>query len=185
MRQDRKRRKKWQGRKLMSVFLKKRASAKLSSLSEKGIRWLPAESFHINDCWSLNSRSFLMLFKDVWNRSWNGYFLRISQRCMLKLIKSPLLHGIKGFVIPTKSFVKIGKTKIFCYNNKMFSSISKRLVAATKKKIFVFPTFVAVTKPFFSVWLRKPPLKLNGNEKRGSQPVAQCLWPSIWFSKYI
>ena len=35
------------------------------------------------------------------------------------------VHGIKGFVIPTKSFVKIGTTKIFCYNNKMFSSINK------------------------------------------------------------
>ena len=35
------------------------------------------------------------------------------------------LHGIKGFVIPTKSFVKIGLTKIFGYNNKMFSSINK------------------------------------------------------------
>jgi len=34
-------------------------------------------------------------------------------------------HGIKGFVIPTKSFVKIGITKLFCYNNKMFSSINK------------------------------------------------------------
>jgi len=31
----------------------------------------------------------------------------------------------KGFVIPTKSFVKIGVTKIFCYDNKMFSSINK------------------------------------------------------------
>jgi len=30
-----------------------------------------------------------------------------------------------GFVIPTKSFVKIGITKIFCYNNKMLSSINK------------------------------------------------------------
>jgi len=33
-------------------------------------------------------------------------------------------HGMKGFVIPTKSFVKIGLTKIFCYN-KMFSSMNK------------------------------------------------------------
>jgi len=33
-------------------------------------------------------------------------------------------HGIKGFVIPTKSCVKIGTAKIFCYN-KMFSSINK------------------------------------------------------------
>jgi len=31
----------------------------------------------------------------------------------------------KSFVIPTKSFFKIGITKIFCYNNKMFSSINK------------------------------------------------------------
>jgi len=36
-----------------------------------------------------------------------------------------LEHGIKGFAIPTKSFVKIGITKMFCYNNKMFSSIKK------------------------------------------------------------
>jgi len=34
-------------------------------------------------------------------------------------------HGIKGFVIPTKSLVKIGITKIFCYNSKMLSSINK------------------------------------------------------------
>jgi len=34
-------------------------------------------------------------------------------------------HVIKGFVIPTKSFVKIGITKISCYNNKMFSYINK------------------------------------------------------------
>jgi len=31
---------------------------------------------------------------------------------------------IKGFVIPTKSFVKIGITKTFSYNQ-MFSSINK------------------------------------------------------------
>jgi len=33
-------------------------------------------------------------------------------------------HGKQGFVIPTKSFVKIGIIKIFCYNNKMFGSIN-------------------------------------------------------------
>jgi len=43
-----------------------------------------------------------------------------------------ILHGIKGFVTPTKSFVKIGIAKIFCYNNKIFSSINKTLVAAAK-----------------------------------------------------
>jgi len=31
----------------------------------------------------------------------------------------------KGCVIPTKSFVKIGIAKIFCYNNKMFGSMNK------------------------------------------------------------
>jgi len=67
-------------------------------------------------------------------------------------------HGIKGFVILTKSFVKIGITKIFYYNNKMFSSINKTFGCCSKnfgrsnqKKIFVVPNFVAVTKPFFSV----------------------------------
>jgi len=42
------------------------------------------------------------------------------------------LHGIKGFVIPTKSFVKIGITKIFCYNYKMFSSINKTFGCCSK-----------------------------------------------------
>jgi len=58
-------------------------------------------------------------------------------------------HGIKGFLIPTKSFVKIGIPKIFCYNNKMFGCCSK-IFGCTNKK-FVVPNFVAVTKPFFSV----------------------------------
>ena len=61
----------------------------------------------------------------------------------------------KGFVIPTNLFVKIRITKIFCYNNRMFGSINKRLVAAAKffvaatKILFVVPNFVAVAKPFF------------------------------------
>jgi len=42
------------------------------------------------------------------------------------------LHGIKGFVTPTKSFVKIGITKIFCYNKKMFSSINKTFGCCSK-----------------------------------------------------
>jgi len=67
------------------------------------------------------------------------------------------IHGIKGFVIPTKSFVKIGITKIFCYNkifssiNKTFGCYNKIFGCSNKKKIFVVPNFVAVTKPFFSV----------------------------------
>jgi len=70
------------------------------------------------------------------------------------------LYGIKGFVIPTKSFVKIGITEIFCYNNKMLFLSTKRLVAAAKflvaatKKLFVDPNFAAVTKPFFFVLKR-------------------------------
>ena len=68
-------------------------------------------------------------------------------------------HGIKGFVIPTISFVKIGITKIFCYNNKIFSPINKtfgccsEIFGCSNKKIFVVPNFVAVTKPFFPVIL--------------------------------
>ena len=67
-------------------------------------------------------------------------------------------YGIKGFVIATKSFVKIGITKIFCYNNKMFSSIDKAFRCCSKifgcrnKKLFVVPNIIAVTKPFFPCW---------------------------------
>jgi len=38
----------------------------------------------------------------------------------------------KGFVIPTKSFVKIGIAKNMCYNNKMFSSIKKTFGCCSK-----------------------------------------------------
>jgi len=71
-------------------------------------------------------------------------------------------HGIKDFVIPTKSLVKIWIAKIFCYNNKILALSTKRLVAAAKflvaatKNIFVVPDFVAVTKPFFSRELLTP-----------------------------
>jgi len=66
-------------------------------------------------------------------------------------------HGKKGFVIPTKSFVKIWITKIFCYSNKIFSSINKtfgccsKIFGCSNKKKFGVPNFVAVTKPFLSV----------------------------------
>jgi len=66
-----------------------------------------------------------------------------------------LKHGIKGFVVPTKSIVKIGIAKIFCHNNTMFSSINKMFGCGSKifgysdKILFVVPNFVAVTKPFF------------------------------------
>ena len=67
------------------------------------------------------------------------------------------VHGKKGFVILTKSFVKIGITKTFCYNNKVLSSVNKSLVAAANflaaatKILSVVPNYVAVRKPFFSV----------------------------------
>jgi len=65
--------------------------------------------------------------------------------------------SLKGFVIPTKSFVKIGITKIFVTTTKCLVVLTKRSVAAGKflvaatKMLFVVPNFVAVTKPFFSV----------------------------------
>ena len=84
----------------------------------------------------------------------------LSSACFDTQIK----HGIKGFGIPKKSFVKIGITKIFCYNNKICLVLStKRIVAAAKfwvaatKSLFVVPNFVAVTNPFFSV----QPLQLS------------------------
>jgi len=70
-------------------------------------------------------------------------------------------HGKIGFVIPTKSFVKIGITKISCYINKMFGSINKKFGSINKtfgccgkifgcsNKEFICPNFVAGTKPFF------------------------------------
>ena len=76
----------------------------------------------------------------------------------------------KGFVIPTKSFVKIGITKISCYNNKMFGSISKtfgccgKIFGCSNKNLFVVPNFVAVTKPFFSV-LRPRSFLVSAAEK--------------------
>jgi len=64
-------------------------------------------------------------------------------------------HGKKGFVILTKSFVKIEITKIFVTTTKCLVLSTKLLVAGAKflveatKISFVVPNFVAVTKPFF------------------------------------
>jgi len=41
-------------------------------------------------------------------------------------------RGIEGSVIPTKSFFKVGITKIFGCNNKMFSSINKKFGCSSK-----------------------------------------------------
>jgi len=52
----------------------------------------------------------------------------------------------------------MGIAKIFCYNNKMFSSVNKTFGCCRKtfgvvatKNLFAVPNFVALTKPFFSV----------------------------------
>ena len=65
-----------------------------------------------------------------------------------------ILHRKKGFAILTKSLVKIGITKTFCYNNEMFSSVNKTFGCNSKifgcsNIFFVVPNFVAVTKRFF------------------------------------
>jgi len=63
-----------------------------------------------------------------------------------------VVHGKKGFVIPTKSFVKIGIAKIFCYNNKMFGSINKtfgccsKIFGCSNKTIFFRDSFGWVIK---------------------------------------
>jgi len=61
-------------------------------------------------------------------------FQKRAEDCWNKRTKRPniRIHGIKGLVIPTKSFVKIGVTKIFCYNNKMFSSVNKTFGCCSK-----------------------------------------------------
>jgi len=64
------------------------------------------------------------------------------------------IHGKKGFVTLTKSFVKIGITKIFCYTTKCLVLSTKRLISAGKflvaatKILSVVPNFDAVTKLF-------------------------------------
>jgi len=68
-----------------------------------------------------------------------------------------MYHGKKGFVIPTKSCVKIGITKIFRYNKKRFSSINKtfgccsKIFGCSNKKIIYCPQFFWRKKTFFSV----------------------------------
>jgi len=59
--------------------------------------------------------------KPLWERKGRKNTLRGTETLLDIIVKNrdKKLHVIKGFVIPTKSFVKIGLTKIFCYNNKM------------------------------------------------------------------
>ena len=78
------------------------------------------------------------------------------------------LHGIKGFVIPTKSFVKIGIKKYFVTAT-MFSSINKTfgccsiIIGCSNKNFFVVPNLVPVTKPFFSVYTGYNRICCNNN----------------------
>ena len=102
------------------------------------------------------------------------------------------VHGIKGFVIPTKSFVKIGITKIFCYN-KMFSSINKTFGCCSKifgcsNEKFV-PNFVAVTKPFFRVYRPmylyiKKILKNNNKKTKQRSLWVPTIFTSISYSNF-
>jgi len=68
------------------------------------------------------------------------------------------VHGKKGFVVPTKSFVKIGITKIFAYNNKMFGCINKTFGCcgkifgcSNKKKYFLSLILLPQQSHFFRV----------------------------------
>jgi len=71
-----------------------------------------------------DNKNILLQQQNVWFYQQNVWLLR--QNFGLQQ------DGEKGFVIPTKSFVKIGLTKIFCCNNKMFSSINKTFGCCSK-----------------------------------------------------
>jgi len=89
-------------------------------------------------------------------------------------LTKPTSHGIKGFVIQTKSFVKTGITKTFCYSNKMFSSINKtfgccsKIFGCSNKKFICCPSFCCRNKTiFFSVRLDHKIYELqNSNEQK-------------------
>ena len=91
--------------------------------------------------------------------TWDRDYRRLrsnTTRVQRKYPQIVSLHGIKGFVITTKSFVKIGITKIFCYNNKTFSSINKtfgccsEIFGCSYKKIICCPQFCYRNKNIFS-----------------------------------
>jgi len=84
--------------------------------------------------------------------------LKVKFFTLLPFIAKPggVIHGKKGFVILTKSFVKTGIAETFCYNNKVFSPINKTFGCCSKffncnnKNFICCPyNFVAVPKPFF------------------------------------
>jgi len=65
-----------------------------------------------------------------------------------------VLTRVKGFVILTKSFVKIWITKTFCYN-KIYSSVNKtfgccsKIFGCSNKKFVCCPYFFCRNKTFF------------------------------------
>jgi len=63
--------------------------------------------------------------------SFSKYFYRSILAWSEQMLNN-IYHGKKGFVPRTKSFVKIGITKIFGYNNKMFGSINKTFGCCSK-----------------------------------------------------
>jgi len=95
-----------------------------------------------------------------------------------------LSHGIKGFVIPTKSFVKIEITKIFCFNYKMFSSTNKtfgcwsKIFGCINKKLFVVLNFPCRNKTIFSPILFSTLhyflLRLTSSRASGPSSDRQC-----------
>ena len=68
-----------------------------------------------------------------------------------------ILHGKKDFVVLTKSYVKIGITRTFCYNSNRFSSVNKtfgccsKIFGCSNKKFNCCPKFCCRNKTIFSV----------------------------------
>jgi len=102
------------------------------------------------------------------------------------LLKPLRAHGKKGFVIPRKSFVEVGITKIFCYINKMFGSINKTFGCCGKtfgcsNKSFIVPNSVAVTKPFFSVRLQSA---IRSHRKKRGKKQEKNTFSRVFFDIY-
>ena len=97
-------------------------------------------------------------------------------------------HGVKGFVVPTKSFVKIGITKIFCYNNKMFSSINKtfgccnKIFVCSNKNNICCPQFSCCNKTiFFRDTFGSLFNELNVKSRKGKEIMGCAL---DWIGRY-
>jgi len=64
--------------------------------------------------------------------TWRSRLVDKTVHRFLGAFRVPIEHGKQGFVILTKSFVKIGITKTFCYNNKSFSPLNKTFGCCSK-----------------------------------------------------